>query len=276
PGSWPCPSRFRAALRDRAVPPVCMWITLQSTNVIELAAAHGLDTVILDQEHTPSGLDAIREQMVAAQLGGMIALVRPPSIDPHQVGRILDLGADGIVFPRVSSVEDARTAAAALRYPPRGTRGWAGNHARHVRWNSALTGPGGEGVWSAEFVAAADESIASVFMIEGPSGVEQLEDILDAGTPDAIIFGWGDYLLEVEFDRARVAAAKKQIYDTCRRRGVGIALSVPSSADDQPYYPGCFFSAGVDSTIVSDAIRARMDQARAEIARLTGSPSPSG
>jgi 2-keto-3-deoxy-L-rhamnonate aldolase RhmA len=245
-----------------------MWITLQSTNLIELAAAQGLDTVILDQEHTPSGLDAVREQIVAAQLGGMTVLVRPPSIDPHQVGRILDMGADGIVFPRVGGVEDARTAAAAMGYPPRGTRGWAGTHARHVRWNSALTGPDGAGVWSKEFVAAADESVASVFMIEGPSGVEQLEDILEVGTPDAVIFGWGDFLLEVEFDLARVAAAKKQIYETCRRRGIGIALAVPPAADDQPYYPGCFFSAGVDATIVSDAVRRRMDEARSEIARL--------
>lgn len=270
PGSWPRPSRFRAQLNGDGAPPVCMWMTLQSSNLVELAAAHGLDTVILDQEHTTSGLDVVREQIVAAQLGGMTALVRPPHIDPHQVGRILDAGADGIVFPRVSTVEEARTAAAALRYPPRGTRGWAGNHARHVRWNSALTGPEGEGVWSAEFVAAADGSIASVFMIEGPSGVEHLEEILDAGTPDAVIFGWGDFLLEVEFDLARVAAAKKQIYDTCRRRGIGIALSVPSSADDQPYYLGCFFSAGVDASIISEAIRVRMNEARAEIARLSG------
>jgi 2-keto-3-deoxy-L-rhamnonate aldolase RhmA len=185
-----------------------MWITLQSTNLIELAAAHGLDAVILDQEHTTSGLDAVREQIVAAQLGGMMALVRPPSIDPHLVGRILDAGAEGIVFPRVSSVEDARTAAAAVRYPPGGTRGWAGSHARHVRWNSSLVGPNGEGVWSAEFVAAADDSVASVFMI--------------------------------------------------------------APTDKESYYPGCFFSAGVDATIASEAIRARMSEARSEVARRTG------
>lgn len=254
-----------------------MWMTLQSTNLVELAAAHGLDTVILDQEHTTSGLDLIREQILAAQLGGMTALVRPPHIDPHQVGRILDAGADGIVFPRVSTVAEARTAAAALRYPPHGTRGWAGNHARHVRWNSALTGPGGEGVWSAEFVAAADASIASVFMIEDPSGLEHLADILDVGRPDGVIFGVGDFMLEVSFDMTRVAAAKRQIHETCRQHEVGVALSLPLSADDQQqYYPGCFFSAGVDASIVSEAVRTRMGEARAAIARITGSPSASG
>lgn len=250
------------------MPPVAMWMTLQSTNLIELAAAHGLDTVIIDQEHTTSGLELVQEQIVAAQLAGMIALVRPPAIDPHHIGRILDAGAEGIVFPQVASVEDARTAAAALRYPPRGTRGWAGTHARHVRWNASLTGPGGAGVWSADFVAAADESIASIFMIEGVSGLNALEDILDVGTPDAVIFGLGDFLLDVEFDATRVAEAKQQIYETCRKREIGIALSVTPS-DEQPYYPGCFFSAGVDATVASDAIRARINEARSEIARHT-------
>jgi 2-keto-3-deoxy-L-rhamnonate aldolase RhmA len=266
--SWPRPSRYRNALKEGA-PPLCMWVTLQSTNLIELAAAHGLDTVIIDQEHTTSELDVVRDQIRVAQLGGVTALVRPPSVDPHTVGRILDAGADGIVFPGVSSVEDAQKAAAAVRYPPRGTRGWAGTHARHVRWNSSLVSPEGAAVLSPEFVAAADDSIASVFMVESVSGLEQLEDILEVGTPDAVIFGVGDFLLEVEFDRARVAQAKQQIYETCRRHNVGIALSI-APPDEQPYYPGCFFFAGVDAAITSEAIRERLRVARSEIARQTG------
>ena len=39
-----------------------MWITLQSTNLIEPAAAHGLDTVIIDQEHTTPGLELVQQQ----------------------------------------------------------------------------------------------------------------------------------------------------------------------------------------------------------------------
>jgi 4-hydroxy-2-oxoheptanedioate aldolase len=114
-----------------------MWITLRSADVIELAGAHGLDTVIIDREHTSSGLRDVQEQIVAAQLAGVTALVRPSHIDPHEVGRILDLGADGIVFPMVSTPDEARTAARAMRYPPHGSRGWAGTHARHVRWNAS-------------------------------------------------------------------------------------------------------------------------------------------
>lgn len=258
---WPRPSRFRAALQVGERPPVSMWISLQSTNVIEMAAAHGLDTVIIDREHTSTGLRGVQDQVVAAQLGGMTALVRPSHIDPIEVARLLDLGADGIVFPMVSSVEDAQTAARAVRYPPHGTRGWAGAHARHVRWNSSLTSEDGSGVGSREFVTAANESVASIFMIESPSGVEQLEQILTVGRPDAVLFGWGDFLVQVDFDRERLAKARKQLYDTCRSQGIGLALSV-TPPDGQDYYPGCFFSAGVDATLLSDAMRARMTEAR--------------
>jgi 2-keto-3-deoxy-L-rhamnonate aldolase RhmA len=248
-----------------------MWITLQSTNVIELAAAHGLDTVIIDREHTSSGLRDVQAQVVAAQLGGMTALVRPSHIDPHEVGRILDLGADGIVFPMVSSVDDARIAARSMRYPPRGSRGWAGTHARHVRWNASLTSDDGTGVWSPEFVAAADHSLASVFMIESPAGVEHLEEILTLGRPDAVILGWGDLLVQLEFDTARLADARKRVYDTCRAHGIGLALSV-APPDELDYYPGCFFTAGVDATVLSDALHARIGAARAVAEQRTNGP----
>lgn len=248
-----------------------MWITLQSTNVVELAGAHGLDTVIIDREHTSSGLREVHDQVVAAQLAGMTALVRPSHIDPHEVGRILDLGADGVVFPMVSSADDARTAFRAVRYPPAGSRGWAGTHARHARWNASLTSADGAGVWSPEFVAAADASVASVFMIESPSGVEQLEEILTVGRPDAVIFGWGDLLVQLEFDTARLAEARKRIYDTCRAHGVGLAISV-APPDELEYYPGCFFSAGVDATVLSDALRDRIAAAHALREQRTNGP----
>ena len=132
PSFWPKPNRFRVALRQGGPPPVAMWITLQSANVVEMVGAHGVDTVILDLEHTASSPGDLQPMVVAAQLAGMTALVRPAGADRHEIGRLLDAGADGIVFPMVSSAGEAAAAARAVRYPPAGCRGWAGAHARHV------------------------------------------------------------------------------------------------------------------------------------------------
>ena len=54
PSFWPKPNRFRVALRNGGPPLVAMWITLQSSNVVEMVGAHGVDTVFLDLEHTAS------------------------------------------------------------------------------------------------------------------------------------------------------------------------------------------------------------------------------
>ena len=43
PPFWPKPNRFRVALRDGGPPPVAMWITLQSPNIVELVGAHGVE-----------------------------------------------------------------------------------------------------------------------------------------------------------------------------------------------------------------------------------------
>jgi 2-keto-3-deoxy-L-rhamnonate aldolase RhmA len=270
PPFWPKPNRFRAALRNGGPPPVAMWITLQSPNVVELVGAQGVDTVILDLEHTSSTSADMHSLIVAAQLAGMTALVRPAGIDHHEIGRLLDTGAEGIVFPMVSSAAEAAAAARAVRYPPAGSRGWAGAHARHVRWTGSRPDGDGYRLLSQEFVTAADESVATVFMIENRAGVDHLGDILDAGSPDAVIFGWADFTVEAEFDAARVAAARETVYSTCRARGVGIAISVVPR-DKVEYYPGCFFSAGVDATITSEAVGARLSEVRAAIATATGS-----
>jgi 4-hydroxy-2-oxoheptanedioate aldolase len=268
PSFWPKPNRFRVALRNGGPPPVAMWITLQSPNVVEMIGAHGVDTVILDLEHTSSSPADLQPLIVAAQLAGMTALVRPAGLDRHEIGRLLDAGADGIVFPMVSSAAEAAAAARAVRYPPAGDRGWAGSHARHVRWTGSRDDGDGYRLLSPEFVAAADESVATLFMIENRAGVEQLEDILDAGRPDAVIFGWADFTVDAGFDAARVAAARERVSATCRARRVGIAISVVPK-DKVEYYPGCFFAAGVDATIASEAVCARLSEVRAAITAAT-------
>jgi 4-hydroxy-2-oxoheptanedioate aldolase len=268
PPFWPKPNRFRAALRNGGPPPVAMWITLQSPNVVELVGAQGVDTVILDLEHTCSTSADMHSLIVAAQLAGMTPLIRPAGIDHHEIGRLLDTGAEGIVFPMVSSAAEAAAAARAVRYPPAGSRGWAGAHARHVRWTGSRPDGDGYRLLSQEFVTAADDSVATVFMIENRAGVEHLEDILDAGGPDAVIFGWADFTVDAAFDAARVAAARETVYSTCRARGVGVAISVVPR-DKVEYYPGCFFSAGVDATIASEAVGARLSEVRSAIAAVT-------
>ncbi len=259
PRWWPAPNRFLAALATGDAPPTTIWLTLQSPNVVEMAGMHGIDAGIIDLEHTADDLRNVQAMIVAAERSGMTALVRVPQVDPHLVGRVLDAGAGGVVFPMVSTAQEAALARESMHYPPTGRRGWAGAHARHVKWCGSELAALGPGLLSPDFTLAADASLASIFMIESPEGVANIDDILEAGRPHAVIFGWGDFLLRANFDRSELEAARRRIYDRCKQRGIGIALD-PGGAPDLPYYPGCFVSVGVDSVISSDAIAARLGQ----------------
>jgi 2-keto-3-deoxy-L-rhamnonate aldolase RhmA len=262
---WPKPSRFQRALRAGDAPPTSMWVTVCSPEIVEMIGLHGVDAAIIDLEHTTFGLRDVEDLMRAAQRYDMTPLVRLPSVDPHLARRMLDAAAGGLVFPMVSTPEEAALARASMLYPPEGSRGWAGAHARHVGWCGSRLASSGPGLLSPEFLTAANESLVSIFLIENQQGVDHIDEILEQGRPDAVMFGWGDFLVEVGFDRSRMETAYQRVYDVCRQRGIGMALDV-SALDRRPYYPGCFVSVGVDSVVASDAFGQVVDRARADVA----------
>jgi 4-hydroxy-2-oxoheptanedioate aldolase len=51
-----------------------------------------------------------------------MALVRVPEREYGAIGRLLDAGASGLIFPRVETAAQAADLAAACRFPPHGHR----------------------------------------------------------------------------------------------------------------------------------------------------------
>lgn len=90
----------------------------------EVAAAH-LDFLWIDLEHSPLTVQDVLGLSLAARAGGAGTLVRLARADSELLQVLLDLGVDGVIAPRVDSAVAARELAAAMRYPPLGTRGFA-------------------------------------------------------------------------------------------------------------------------------------------------------
>jgi 2-keto-3-deoxy-L-rhamnonate aldolase RhmA len=101
------------------------WLLLQSPTATELVAASGIDWMLLDMEHYAIDLVDVERHLLAARASGGKAelVVRVPSVDPVLVKRLLDVGVRTIMYPMVDTVEQARLAVAATRYPPLGIRG---------------------------------------------------------------------------------------------------------------------------------------------------------
>ena len=92
--------------------------------VTEIISQAGFDVLWIDTEHSPISGITLQNTLIAARAGGTPAWVRIPWNDPVLAKPVLDMGADGIIFPYIRTLEDAERAVAACEYPPRGVRGY--------------------------------------------------------------------------------------------------------------------------------------------------------
>lgn len=103
-----------------------LWVSLRNNLSAEILSHSGFDWVLIDMEHTPNDITSVLGQLQAFACSNSTAIVRPEWNDTVLVKRLLDLGAPGLLFPMIQSVEEAERAVAATRYPPRGVRGVSG------------------------------------------------------------------------------------------------------------------------------------------------------
>ena len=104
-----------------------LWVSLSSNFAAEVVAGSGYDWVLVDMEHSPNDLNSVLAQLQVFAASGSTAIARPQWNDPVMVKRLLDIGAPGLLFPMIQTVEEAQAAVAATRYPPNGIRGVSGS-----------------------------------------------------------------------------------------------------------------------------------------------------
>lgn len=153
---------------------------LGSALAVEALGVAGFDWVVIDLEHGGGHEADLVGQLHGAAAGGAHALVRVESLERSRAGRALDLGAEGIMFPRVDTPEEGRAAIAATRYPPAGDRGVA----TYNRACAFGTRP--------EAIEEAAGGMLGVVQIESPAAVAAAEAIAATDGVDVLFIGPGD------------------------------------------------------------------------------------
>lgn len=187
-----------------------LWCVVPSTVSAQSVAGRGFDYVCVDQQHGAIGYgDALPMYQVIGARTTPIARVEWN--DPGIIMKALDAGAQGVVVPLVSTVEDAERAVAACRYPPRGIRSF---------------GP----VVAATMLGSRDtadlERVACIAMVETPEGLDNLDQIAAVPGLDAIYVGPADLALGLglppayEHDDRQHADAITAIREACERHGI--------------------------------------------------------
>ena len=99
-----------------------VWLSIPDAFSAMVLARAGFDSVTLDTQHGLFDESAVAATLMALGEAQPKRFVRPMANDPAMVGKLLDMGADGLIVPMVNSVGDALKLSAACFYPPRGAR----------------------------------------------------------------------------------------------------------------------------------------------------------
>ncbi|WP_281689845.1 aldolase/citrate lyase family protein [Pseudonocardia thermophila] len=98
------------------------WLHTPSIPAVTALAHAGFDYLVADLQHGTAAEHDLPALSAAARAAGSRLLARARSPHAADLGRALDLGASGVIVPSLHSLEEARAAAAACRYPPAGNR----------------------------------------------------------------------------------------------------------------------------------------------------------
>lgn len=157
-----------------------LWVSLCSNVSAEVVAPAGYDWALVDMEHSPNDYLSVMGQLQVFAASNTTAIVRPDWNDPVIVKRLLDLGAQGLLFPMIQTVEEAVRAVAATRYPPRGIRGVSGT-TRATKFGRV-----------SDYTDRVDQETTVILQVETASAVALSLDIAAVDGVDGIFFGPGD------------------------------------------------------------------------------------
>ena len=90
------------------------FLNLGSALVAEVCALSGFDWLLVDLEHGAGGEDALVGQILAGAAHGVPVVARVESSERIRVGHVLDLGALGVMFPRLDTPEEVARVAVGL------------------------------------------------------------------------------------------------------------------------------------------------------------------
>ena len=233
--------------------------TLGSPVVTEILARAGFDWLIIDLEHGVATEADLVSNLHAVGTTRAAAIVRPQSGERLRIGRALDLGAHGLMIPRIDTPAQVREAISFMRYPPDGTRGLA-----------LSTRGAGLGERTHADVRSINAQVTGVIQIESPSAVEHAAEIASIDGVDVLFVGPTDlsHSLGVpgRFDDPVYLDAISHVATVAEAAGkaAGILLYDVTTAARHRELGYRFIGLGGDGGFVAQGARSILQAARAD------------
>ena len=238
-------------------PSLGLWVNLPEIHLVETMARSGADWLCFDLQHGLMDYNDLNTLLPAISGQTVTPLVRVAANTPDQIGKVLDVGAEGVIVPMVNTEEEARRAVAACYYPPLGQRSCGPMRPAMVH--------------GIEYLAQANGQIACIPMIETEEGLNNVEAIAAVEGVDALFVGpmdlcYGLGLPPGDFGNSRFKEAVKTIVGACEKHGcaAGMFGYSPDMARESLASGFNFASAGTDISFFRTGMAQSLAIARGE------------
>ncbi|MBC7925900.1 MAG: aldolase [Bryobacteraceae bacterium] len=207
-------NHVKSALREGKVQLGCAFAQLRSPEIPRILKAAGFHWAFVDMEHGNFDLETVQDICRVANLIGFCPVVRVPDLQYHLVARALDVGAGGILFPRVESPELLEKAISWVRFPPEGQRGF-GLTTSAVNYE-AMSMP--------DLAAHVNRNTLIVTQIETQRGIDARDELLSISGLDALMVGPADLSFSLgvpgDFQHSKMVDAMDLLVETCNRHQI--------------------------------------------------------
>lgn len=195
--------------------------------IVTMLKKRSLDLIVFEMEHNHYDWGDLEGLLRAANMTGIDAVVRVTDIVYHQVSRVLDLGANGVLLPRIETPEQLEQAIGMVRLPPRGRKGVGG-------YDFAVDD-------LADKLARYNAEKMIIAQIESPAGIAHLDSMLATGEVAGAIVGPYDLSMSLgipgRFDHPEFHRHVREVIAICTRRGISCGMYM-NTPEDIRYWRG--------------------------------------
>ena len=217
-------NRMKSLLRAGEAVTGTMLVEFRQPAVMQALKNAGYDFATIDMEHGVFDYESVANLSRFGRHIGITPLVRVPDKHYPYIARALDVGAQGIMAPRLRSAAEVREVVDIIKYPPLGGRGCSFGRGHTDFHGGALD----------ENMRAANDETLLIVQIETRGAVEQIDDIAAIPGVDALLIGPTDLSIELgvpgQLDAPQLIEAISTTLSACQAHGVAPGIQLTNLA----------------------------------------------
>jgi len=206
-------SRVKAKLR-RNEPALITTLHYTDATLYEMTSLMGFDGIWMDMEHHHYSVETAANLMRAARVGASDIIARPGKGEYMRMARLLEAGAQGIMYPRCETAEEAADVVKWAKFAPMGERGVDGANADAPYCCTPMKA----------YLKVANEETLVIIQIESPRALENVEGIAKVRGVDILMIGPGDLSvlagIPYEFDNPYMIEAINRVSRAAKAAGI--------------------------------------------------------